>query len=289
MMPAAGSAPPQTAAGAVGWVDAHLHPQDYPAGTDVDQVLRQARSAGVGGFVCNGTEEPDWAAIERLARADSSVVPFFGIHPWFVAGAADSVLARLEAQLQRLPAGVGEIGLDQHVEPLDRQRQEELFSAQLALAERLGRPATVHCVRAWGWLLEVLQRRPAGCGVFLLHAYGGAPELIPQLVRLGAYFSFSGSVLNPAYGRARRALPQVPAERLLLETDAPNMLPPAAYHHRDALPAAAAGHNHPANLPAIAAGIAALRQCSPAALQAQVAANTRAFLGPLYPPAWNLP
>jgi TatD DNase family protein len=287
-MAARQGAGPLAAAGAMGWVDAHLHPQDYPPGTDVGQVLRQARAAGVEGFVCNGTEEADWADIERLAQADPSVVPFFGVHPWFVAHASDQALTQLETQLQRVPAGVGEIGLDAHAEPLDRPRQEALFSAQLALAERLGRPATVHCVRAWGWLLQVLQRRPAGRGVFLLHAYGGAPELIPQLVRLGAYFSFSGTVLNPAYGRARRALPQVPAERLLLETDAPNMLPAAAYHHSDAAAVAAAGHNHPANLPAIAAGIAALRQCSPADLRDQVAANIRAFLGPLCPPAWSL-
>lgn len=149
-------------------------------------------------------------------------------------------------------AVIGEIGLDRLQAGLEREAQEAVFREQLALATRLGRPVMIHCLKAWGWLLEVLRDAgppPAG---FLVHGYGGAADLLPELTALGGYFSFGGTVLDPARRRARAALLAVPHDRLLIETDAPAMPPPEAYR------APGTEYNEPANLPLIVQGVAQL-------------------------------
>jgi TatD DNase family protein len=93
-------------------------------------------------------------------------------------------------------------------------------------------------------LIEILESHPLPTRGFLLHSYAGSAELIPRLVKLGAYFSFSGSILKPHKRATREIFQQVPTDRLLIETDAPNMLPPDEMVQHP-LPGKT---NHPANL-----------------------------------------
>jgi TatD DNase family protein len=117
------------------------------------------------------------------------------------------------------------------------------------LARELDRPISVHCVQAWGRLIDILREHPAP-GI-VLHAFGGAPELIPELVKLNCRFSFCGSVTNPNAKRVRASAAAVPADRLLIETDAP-----------DFLPAGCDAPNEPANLIYVARAVAELRGIS---------------------------
>ncbi|MFA6108581.1 MAG: TatD family hydrolase [Candidatus Latescibacterota bacterium] len=266
-------------------VDVHLHLQDYASGTDVPRIIGEAITAGVDRLVCNGTEEADWAQVEELARAHPRVIPFFGVHPWYIDRCADGWLARLEGFLTRVRSGVGEIGLDRHLDHYDRDQQEVFFCEQLRLARQLDRPVAIHCLQAWGWLMTVLRREPGLPRRLLFHAYNGAGELIGPLAEMGAFFSFSGSVLHSNHLRARKSLLQVPLDRLLIETDAPAMLPPSAY--RGLTVKTAEGHecSHPGNLPVILAGIAELLGQPAAALQERLWENARAYLGELLEPA----
>jgi TatD DNase family protein len=116
----------------------------------------------------------------------------------------------------------------------------------------------VHCLKAWGWLLEILRDVGPLPGGLLIHAYGGSGEVVQTLAQMGAYFSFGGAVLDPSRQRAREALRQVPLDRLLLETDAPALLPPAGFRPYVLRTAEGEQYNEPANLPAICEGIAAL-------------------------------
>ena len=134
-------------------------------------------------------------------------------------------------------AGVGEIGLDRWIEGHDPKVQSEVFLPQLALAAELNRPATIHCLRAWGALDELLRTHPLPKRGFLLHAYGGPQEMVAGFAKLGGYFSFNAYFLHERKARQREVFRHIPADRLLVETDAPDMRPPdelTAFPLRDA-------------------------------------------------------
>ena len=198
--------------------DAHNHLQNYPGTVEINEAFKRASTAGVKAMLSNGTRPEDWESVLALAAEHKGIVPCLGLHPWFVEEARAGWLELLESFLMRAPSCVGEIGLDKSV-AVDFARQEEAFRAQLQLAKKLKRPVSIHCVKAWNRLLAILEeeRPPA----FLLHAYGGPPEMVNRLARLGAYFSFSGGMMNPRREKMRRALLTAPPERLLFETESP--------------------------------------------------------------------
>ena len=198
--------------------DAHNHLQQSSGACGPGGALERASASGVRAMLCNGTNPDDWEAVLALAAGSKGIVPCFGLHPWFADKAPPGWLELLEDFLTRAPSCVGEIGLD-HAVAADFVKQEEAFRAQLRLAKKLKRPVSIHCVKAWGSLEAVLkEERPP---VFMLHAYGGPPEMVNALARLGAYFSFSGEMMNPRREKMRRSLLTAPPDRLLFETESP--------------------------------------------------------------------
>lgn len=197
--------------------DAHDHLQNYPGEKETAEALAAASAAGIKLMLCNGTHPGDWEKVLALAGC-KGVVPFFGLHPWFLDKAQDGWPVLLKDFLLRTSSGVGEIGLDKAI-AADLDKQEEVFKVQLRIARELRRPVSIHCVRAWGRLVEIIkEERP---GAFLLHAYGGPPELMGELAGLGAYFSFGARLLDPERGKLRKALKAAPPDRLLFETEDP--------------------------------------------------------------------
>lgn len=256
------------------FTDSHVHLQDARFDPDRDTVIARAQQAGVGRLFCNATRCADWPAVRDLARRHPAIVAFYGLHPWYAAQTPQGWLETLENFLA--DGCVGEIGLDRWISPRDEGAQEAVFRAQLALARRLGRPVAIHCVRAWDWLMTILNDMgppPAG---MLLHAYGGPADLIPPLAKLGAYFSFAGTTLAASRHKAREVFAACPAERLLIETDSPDLPPPARWVGRDV---PQAHRNEPANLPRIAEGLAELRGMTAGELAERTTANAAAFVG----------
>lgn len=272
--------------------DAHNHLQDELLAPHLTRIAAAWPDlAGRSGrMVVNGTHPSDWPRVAALASAHPFVLPAYGIHPWDTgAPRPEPWLADLRARLLADPrAGVGEIGLDRWI--LDSARPDDprlagvrrapmdeqvaTFLPQLALAAELDRAATIHCLQAFGELLPLLRDHPRPTRGFLLHAYGGPAELVSELVALGAYFSFNPAFLDPRKTRHQEAFRRIPAERLLCETDAPAMLPPQTWRTHK-LPPATDGSpvNHPGNIEAAYAGLAALRGIDPDQLATQVADN----------------
>ncbi|MBI4351095.1 MAG: TatD family hydrolase [Elusimicrobia bacterium] len=199
--------------------DAHDHLQYYRSEAGRGAALRLAAEAGVELMLCNGTNPGDWEAVLDLAAENERVVPCFGLHPWRLKEGAPGWLERLESFLLRVPSCVGEIGLDGGKNAADPARQEGVFIAQLRLAKKLGRPASIHCVRTWGRMLEIIKEEAPG--PFMFHSYGGPAELEAEFASLGAYFSFSGAIMDVKREKLRKALRAAPPERLLFETEAP--------------------------------------------------------------------
>jgi TatD DNase family protein len=261
--------------------DAHCHLQDERY-TDRSpaQLTAAARAVGVVGMMCCGTHETDWGRVAGIGRRLAGVAVCLGLHPWYAAERTAGWLKTLRRRLQDTPrAGVGEIGLDHALKNFDLDDQEDVFVQQYRLSIELGRPASLHCRRAFGRMLEVVTDsgpHPAG---FVIHSYSGSAELIEPLTRLGGYFSFSGTITYPKRRRVVKALQAVPAERLLIETDAPDMTP--------FVPGAGAAHfdphglglNEPARLPAVLQRAAVLRDCGVSTLADQVWRNACALFG----------
>lgn len=208
--------------------DAHCHLQDPRIYSLAPQLIRSSLDSGIAHFAVNGVSEKDWHLVKQMSESYPSVVPCFGVHPWFVPERTTSWFTNLRQYFESTPtAAVGEIGLDKgsHGKQIDFDVQVEVFKKQLELAKELKRPASVHCVRAFGDLLDVMKSTgPFPDGV-ILHSYLGSVEMVPELARLGAYFSFSGFLMSMKSQKAKKMLKAVPFDRILLETDAPDALP----------------------------------------------------------------
>ncbi len=216
----------------------------------------------------------------RLARENKIVLPSFGYHPWYLHERTPDWLKNLEAFLDKIPSAVGEIGIDRWKPGLAYEGQEEAFLAQLNLAAERNLPVSIHCLQAWGRMLELLQKktRPA-CGL-VLHSYGGPAEMIPAFAKLGAYFSFPGYFLQERKLKQRETFKQVPADRLLIETDAPDQHLPTEKILHPLTDSNGKPLNHPANLPAVYAGLAKFLGEKGESLTARIEENfQRVFAG----------
>jgi len=255
------------------YFDAHNHLHDERFAGRQNELLAAAKEAGVVNMVVNGSCEDDWNEVTQLAAHDKTVIPSLGLHPWYHHERTSHWLDKLTGFLQRQPSAIGEIGLDRWKKDLSYHDQEEVFLAQWNLARELNRPASIHCLKAWGRLLELLQQNPGPSRGFLLHSYGGPAEMVPALAKLGAYFSFPGYYMHERKEKQRQTFKQIPMDRLLIETDAPDQLMPEALNRHPISDAAGHALNHPANLPVIYDFMAQLRGVAGAALERQVEEN----------------
>lgn len=186
----------------------------------------------MGAWLLPAISPHDWERACETASRDPRIHLALGIHPHI---AAEMPEAALERALGRLPAllrgqgavAVGEIGLDfyRHKEPAQKQGQRRAFARQLEIAADLGLPALIHNVQAHGATLEALQRRRLADAPGVLHAYGASPQMVPAFVKQGMYLGFGGAVTWEEARRAPASCAQTPADRLLLETDAPWQAP----------------------------------------------------------------
>lgn len=273
--------------------DAHNHLQDAWLTPHRAQVFADLARLPLRGAVVNGTCEGDWDDVAALAREHAFVRPSYGLHPWNVGNATPAWRARLVHLLDAEPrAAVGEIGIDRWI--LERARpddprlaglrraplaeQLDAFRWQLALAAERNLPVTIHCIDAWGALLDAVRAVPRPARGFLLHAYASSSELAREFAALGAYFSFNGYFLGERQAAKREVFKVIPADRLLAETDAPAM-PLPAERRTHTLPGLADGNpiNHPGNIAAVYAGLAEVRGESLEELSVQLERNFRVF------------
>ena len=147
-----------------------------------------------------------------------------GVHPHSAeSDGTGEWLQRVEAfAKQNKVVAIGEIGLDYHYDFSPREKQLEVFSAQLALASDLGLPVIIHDREAHADTFELVQKyRPQG----IIHCYSGSAEMAREFVKLGMYIGFTGSVTFKNANKLLLAAAEVPEDRILLETDCPYMAP----------------------------------------------------------------
>jgi len=200
-------------------VDSHCHLNYLD---DPQQALRQARSRGVEKLLCIGVDRGGIEAVLQLAAREDGVWATVGQHP----EAADQNWEWIaEYVSEPVVVAVGESGLDYYqVERRDKQaRQRDCFAYQLDLARRLSLPVVIHSRAAQKDTLDLMRGAPGVTGV--MHCFTESWEMAQQALDLGYYISISGIVTFRNGGNVREVARLIPAERLLIETDAPWLAP----------------------------------------------------------------
>ena len=258
-------------------IDAHNHLHDARLRPHLPAILP---ALDLQCAVVNGTGEDDWPAVAALAARHSWVLPSFGLHPWKVPARSPHWLDELRRHLDAHPgAGVGEIGLDGWIEGHDLADQTSAFTAQLALAVERDLPVTIHCIQAWGALWEIIGTHSLPKRGFLIHAYGGSLEMMREFAKRGAYFSFSPHFLHERKAAQRSVFAAIPEDRLLVETDAPDLRPPDDQNPHPLHDESGAPINHPLNIAVAYEGLARIRGTTVEALAAIVGENFSLLFG----------
>jgi TatD DNase family protein len=262
------------------YFDAHNHLQDERLLAQVDGLAQELLQLGLVEAVVAGSGVEDWATVAQLAQRYSWIRPSFGVHPWYVREQPADWLPQLRHWLLQFPnAGLGEAGLDRWIADPDVPLQQAMLWAQLELAVELERPVTLHCLRAFGLLEEMLKSCTRPQRGVLLHSYGGPVEMLPSWQKMGCYFSVSPYFLHPRKAAQWQTFAEVPLDRLLIETDAPDMWPPDELNPRAMLDSGGKPMNHPGNLDLLCHHLAKLRQMPEAELAEQLEANHRRLFG----------
>lgn len=243
--------------------DAHAHLADARL-APVERVLDEAAAAGVRGILACAARMGEWDAIAALSRRPG-VLGAIGLHPFFVRDAPTDLAARLR---QALAAGanlaaVGEIGLDFWEGRSNARAQYDALAAQLGAARDLGLPVVLHNRRSWNEFFAILRDSGIASLRGLCHAFGASREIARKVLDLGLMISFCGPITYPNARRLREAAAYVPLDRVLTETDCPD-LPPEPYR---------GGLSFPWHVRHVVEAIAAVKGLAPATVAEQVEAN----------------
>lgn len=208
-------------------VDSHCH-LDFPDfAAELDDVVARARAAGVGRLVTIGTRVRRSGQVRAIAERFEDVFCSVGTHPHNAGEEADVTLDELLAAADHPKVvGIGEAGLDYHYDTAPRDAQAAGFRLHIEAARRTGLPLVIHARDADEDVAAILEEESGkGAFGFVLHCFTAGPELARRAVALGGYVSFSGILTFKSGAPLREIAASLPADRVLVETDAPYLAP----------------------------------------------------------------
>jgi len=247
-------------------IDSHCHLDDDRFDDCREKMLAQAAQAGVKRLVIPATTANRWEKVKQVCADHDGLYPAYGLHPMFVEQHQISHLRELDEWLEReQPIAVGECGIDFFHSRVDEKWQRQLFLEQLQLANSHRLPLIVHVRKAMDEVISLLRKHARHGGV--VHSFAGSQQQALQLHDLGFKLGIAATVGFERAKKLRSVVAAMPAEALLLESDAPDQ-PGAA--HRGQL-------NQPAYILEHLQTMAELRQCSPEDLAATLNHNAESL------------
>lgn len=242
---------------------------------DRAEVLARARAAGVSRLIVTGSSLESSEAAVSLARSDPALFATVGVHPHH-ADELDAASVPLLAALAGQPGAVaiGECGLDFYRNFSPRERQEAGFRLQLELAIQTGLPVFLHQRDAHERFLAILDECKPGMPPGVAHCFTGGPRELADYLDRGLYIGITGWLCDERRGDAlREAVRYLPRDRLLLETDAPYLLP------RDLEPKPRTRRNEPMHLPHVLKALARIMDVPAEQLAEASTRNAEALFG----------
>lgn len=248
-------------------IDTHCHLDVGEFDSDRAAVLQRCRERGIRRIVVPAVMAAGWEALLALCRQENGLYPALGLHPVYLdLHRATDVDALGEWVERHQPVAVGEIGLDYYVEGLDRERQQDLLDAQLAVARDTGKPVLLHVRKAHDQVIGSLRRTRVPGGI--VHAFNGSLQQAQQYLDLGFVLGFGGTVTYERSQKIRGLARELPLKSIVLETDAPDMA--VANHHGE--------RNSPEYLADVLLALSEVRDQSPEEVARQTTANAERIL-----------
>lgn len=250
------------------YFDTHAHYDSEAFNVDRDELLSSLPRQGISLVLNPGCDRQTSQLAVSYADKYPHVYAAVGWHPHEarLMDEAGEDFIRQAAKNKKVVA-IGEIGLDYYYDHSPRDIQRECFIRQMELARQLELPVIIHDRQAHKDTLEVIQGYPDVLGVF--HCYSGSAEMAVEILKLGWYLSFTGAITFKNARRAVEAIEQTPADRLMLETDAP-YLTPVPFRGR---------RNDSRNIPYIAETMAKAKGMETAELAKLTMENSLRFFG----------
>ena len=246
-------------------VDSHCH-LDFPDfAPELEGVVARAEAAGVGRIVTISTRVRRHAQVLAIAERFPNVTCSVGTHPHHAHEELDITVDDLVARAQHPKVvAIGEAGLDYHYDNSPRDAQEQGFRTHIAAARATQLPLVIHAREADEDTARILEDE-MGKGPFpaVLHCYTGGPELARRAIALGCHIGFTGIVTFKNSGALREIAASLPADRFLVETDAP-YLAPLPYRGK---------RNEPAYVTQVAKVLAEVRGVTPEEIARQTTEN----------------
>jgi TatD DNase family protein len=251
-------------------IDSHCHLADEAFEQDLAAVVTRAKEAGLESVLCilAAGDAAEAARADRLRALWPAARFSAGVHPHqardFAAAGAAAAAVRDALAGSRAVCAIGEIGLDYHYDFSPRELQQAVFREQVRLARELRLPVIVHTREATADTFAILREEGGGALAGVFHCFTGDRAMAQDALALGFHLSFAGIVTFPKAAELREVARQTPADRLLVETDAPFLAP---VPHRGL-------RNEPAFVARVVDAVAAARGEPP---EATARAATRAF------------
>jgi len=250
-------------------IDSHCHLDNEQFESDREAVIERAIDAGVEHMLAIGTGDgpPDLEAGIRLADCYPAIYATVGVHPHDAAKATEESFKHIDRLLAHPKVvAIGEIGLDYHYDFSPRDVQRAVFIEQLRIARDRRKPIVIHTREAWNDTLALLRQHWASAGLGgVMHCFSGDANQGLEALSLGLHLSFGGILTFPKSLPLQEAARQAPADRILIETDAPYLAPVPKRGKR----------NEPAFIVETARKLAELRGEAPEAIAAATSENFR--------------
>jgi TatD DNase family protein len=252
-------------------IDTHCHLDDDAFDGDLERVLNESRDAGVAAWINVGFAPERWTASMHLSRRYPGMSHMLGVHPSHAQEWNDDVRDRLRTLLVDSRArAVGEIGLDFYRDNAPLAVQRQALVGQLALARELGLPVVIHLRDAEPALLDILTQE-RDLPPLLFHSFDGSARLTRFVLEHDANVGVGGLATRQKSASLREQLLEIPLRCMVLETDAPYLIPARQKTRR----------NTPSHVRTVAAFLAGHLQRPLAEIARQSTVNAEAFFGRL--------
>lgn len=204
-------------------IETHIH-LNHKQYDDIDEVVARAKEAGVTHIIDVGCEAPALDRSIAISEKYENIKSSIGIHPVDVSTRTDEIMAKVESLLTHPQViAVGEIGLDYHWYPEQKDEQIKLFKEQMELAVKYQLPVIIHSRDAYEDCLEIVKQYPTVTGV--IHSFSADYEMAKQFVELGYMIGIGGPVTFKNGYNQKEVVANIELDKLLIETDGPYLTP----------------------------------------------------------------